>query len=59
MMEPMLTVKEIACVLHVSYKNALALVKREMRYVRIHRQYRVSQEEFEKYLAKQRRKSIL
>ena len=52
MMEPMLTVKEIACVLHVSYKMALALVKREMRYVRIHRQYRVSQEEFEKYLAK-------
>ena len=59
MMEPMLTVKEIACVLHVSYKIALAVVKSDMRYVRIHRQYRVSQEEFEKYLAKQRRKSIL
>lgn len=58
-MEPMLTVKEIANILNISYKVALELVKTEMKFVRVHRQYRVPREDFERFFAKQRRKMIV
>lgn len=56
-MESMLTVQQIAKVLNISYDTALAVVKKEMEYIKINRRYRIPQDSFKKYLLKLRRKS--
>ena len=42
----LLTVREIARALQVSYEIALHMVKHDMRYIRLGRQYRVTEEAF-------------
>ena len=46
----LLTVREIARALQVSYETALHLVKHDMRYIRLGRQYRVTEETFARYI---------
>lgn len=46
----LLTVREIARALQVSYETALYLVKHEMHYIRLGRQYRITEESFVRYI---------
>ena len=49
----MLTPKEIAEILQISYDSALAFIKSSgIDYIKVGRQYRVSQQKFETFLAK-------
>ena len=46
----LMTVREVAVILQVSYETALRLVKREMRNIRIGRQYLVSEQALAQYI---------
>ena len=46
----LMTVREVAVILQVSYETALRLVKQEMRSIRIGRQYRVSEQALAQYI---------
>lgn len=46
----LMTVREVADTLQVSYETALRLVKQEMRSIRIGRQYRVSEQALAQYI---------
>ena len=53
----LLTVREIARALQVSYETALHMVKHDMRYIRLGRQYRVTEESFAQYIRLLERRS--
>lgn len=50
----MLTAKEVAAILKISYDNALAFIKHSgIDYIKVGRQYRVSEEKLTAYLRQQ------
>lgn len=54
MVPTMLTAKEVAAILKISYDNALAFIKHSgIDYIKVGRQYRVSEEKLTAYLRQQ------
>lgn len=54
MVPTMLTAKEVAAILKISYDNALAFIKHSgIDYIKVGRQYRVSEEKLTVYLQQQ------